>query len=142
MKKLGRLFSFFMILVLLSVMFIPSALAATKNSITSNKTFTITTGSSLLYSLNLKTTKVTCSVDTSKLSSEEANLVEAYFTKGLAAVQTFSVKITAPDKKVTTKSLYTNQSFSLSGSEKSYKVSFVVPYGYCIKVTTSAGKIS
>lgn len=142
MRRFSRVFSVVMVSILLLVMFIPSALAATKNSIKSNTTVKITTGSGLLYSLKLKQTEVKCSIDTSQLSDIDATYVEAQFTAGLHGAIKFTVKITAPDGTVTTKKLYNNQTFKLSGSATSYKVKFIVPGGYSMNVTTSAGKIS
>jgi len=141
MRRFSRVLSVVMVSILLLVMFVPSALAATKNSIKNNTTVTITTGSGVLYSLKLKQTEVKCSIDTSKLSSTEAALVKGKFTAGLQGAITFTVKITAPNGTVTTQKLYNNQTFKLSGSATSYKVLFAVPGGYPMNVTTSAGTI-
>lgn len=141
MKRLIRVLSYVMISVLLLVVFIPTALAASKSSIKSNTTITITTGSGLLYSLGLKKTEVKCYIDTSSLSSEEALYAEAQFTKSLAGAITFKATITDSDGEVTTKHLYYGQSFNLSGSGSKYKVKFTVPGGYSIRISTSAGTI-
>ena len=142
MKRVWRILSLALLCVMLTGVAAPFAAAAVKNSVASGKSVTVVTGKGIGYALKLKKTKVTFTIDTSGMSSCDANLIRGlYGSKAVHGQELIKVTVQKTDGTKTKFTVYNGGIISLPGSANKYVMTVTTTGGHKVNISTSAGSV-